>query len=45
VLPNGHYKKKDGTPLVVKAGVVLKFQTPTPTPFAPPPGSGVPVLR
>lgn len=45
VLPNGTYKMKDGTLLVVKAGLVLKYQTPTPTPFLPNHGSGVPVLR
>jgi hypothetical protein len=46
VLPNGSYKKKDGTPLVVAAGlVVVKLPTPTPTPFPVNPGSGVPVLR
>lgn len=43
--PNGTYKMKDGSPLVIKAGVVLKFKTPTPTPFLPKPGGDVPVLR
>ena len=44
-LPNGTYRKKDGSLLVVKAGLVLKLPTPTPTPFPASLGKGVPVLR